>query len=129
MDKPKHTVLIVEDEPNLIDVLRDEFVAAGFNVIEAHNGITALETALQKKPDIMLLDIVMPMLDGIAVLKKLRTDSWGATVPILMLSNLCDSRTVMESIQNGATDYLIKTDWKMEDVIAKVRNVLKSEKQ
>jgi len=125
MNTKKHAVLIVEDEPYLLDALKDQFEFSGFTVLTAKNGVEGLDAALKNKPDFILLDIIMPFMDGITVLKKLREDTWGNAVPVLMLSNLCDSRTVMESIQNGASDYLIKTDWKLDDVVEKVKKSLK----
>lgn len=125
MSDKKQVILIVEDEPHLLGVLKDTFATEGFEVIIAKDGADGYDKAIKKHPDIVLLDIVMPKMDGIAVLKKLQEDEWGKRVPVLMLSNLCDSKIVMETIQGGATDFLIKTDWRLDEVVVKVKNVLK----
>ena len=81
--------------------------------------------ALDKKPDLILLDIVMPRMDGISMLKELRQDDWGKGVPVIILSNLADAQDNSEIIQEHIVDYLIKTDWSLEDIVKKVKDTLK----
>lgn len=118
------TVLIIEDEKQLLHVLHDKLLREGFTVLEATDGEKGLALALEKHPDIILLDIVMPKIDGITMLKKLRLDEWGKTVPVIVLTNLSDNERLAESMQNNVFDYLIKTDWKLEDVIRKIKEKL-----
>ncbi|MBN2016224.1 response regulator [Candidatus Dojkabacteria bacterium] len=117
-------VLIIEDEEPMRRVLIDEFKAEGFSPIEACDGGEGLEIALKEKPDIILLDIMMQEMDGLTMLKKLREDRWGQTVPVLLLTNLSDIDKVSEAIQIGIAGYLVKSDWKLEDVINKVKDQL-----
>lgn len=122
--QPKHTILIVEDEVSLRNALCNKLMREGFNILEAKNGEEGLEVALREKPDLILLDIVMPKMDGMAMLTKLREDQWGKDAKVIMLTNLSDNDKIAKSLENGAFEYLVKTDWKLEDVVAKVRERL-----
>jgi DNA-binding response OmpR family regulator len=122
----KKTLLIIEDEQPLSSVLSEKFRKEKYQVLLARDGKKGLALALDKHPDLILLDIVMPQMDGLTMLKKLRKDSWGATVPVLILSNLSDSDKIEESMAQGVYDYLIKTDWKLEEVLEKVRQRLEA---
>ena len=119
-----HTILIIEDEASLQAALRDKFQGEGFTVHVAKNGDEGLEFAQKRKPDIILLDLVMPVLDGIAMLKKLREDEWGKTASVIALTNLSGKEELDKAIEGGVYDYLIKSDWKLEDVVAKVKEKL-----
>lgn len=119
------TILIVEDEKAVSNILQEKLVSEGFNILTALDGADGLATALEKHPDIILLDIVMPVMDGITFLKKLRHDQWGAKAKVIVLSNLDDEKKVAEALESGAHHYLVKTDWKIDDLVAKVRAVLK----
>ena len=114
-------ILVVEDELSLARALVEKLFKEGFSVIEARNGEEGLQVALREHPDLILLDIVMPKMDGITMLTKLREDSWGKGARVVILTNLSDDLSVDKSIQYGAFDYLVKTDWKIEEVIEKIR--------
>ena len=122
MDKK---ILVVEDEPSLVEALCNKLTKEGFAVIDARNGQTGLETALKEKPDLILLDLIMPIMDGLTMLQKLREDEWGKNVPVIILTNLSDDKKVMEAVKQGSYDYLIKSDWSINEVISKVRERLK----
>lgn len=117
-------ILIVEDEWPLLKVLTDEFEREKFTVLQAHDGVEGLESALKNNPDLILLDIIMPKMDGIMMLKKLREDERGKDVPVIILTNLNDSETAGEALKNRAYDYLVKADWRIEDLIKKVKERL-----
>jgi DNA-binding response OmpR family regulator len=121
-----NTILIIEDEKLLADALKRKLERSGFSVFIAIDGAEGLEFALDKHPDLILLDIVMPIMDGITVLDRIREDEWGAKVPVLILSNLSDAESIKESKASGINDYLIKTDWKISDVVKKVKENLKN---
>lgn len=121
----KEKILIVEDETPLRNVLRDKLVREGFTVLEAKNGEEGLEAALRDHPDLILLDIVMPRMDGMTMLKKLRNDAWGAEAKVIILTNLSESAKVLEAMAQGSYNYLVKSDWKLEDVVVRVRETLK----
>ena len=82
-----------------------------------------MEIALREHPDLILLDLIMPVMDGMTMLKKLRHDPWGTKVSVIILTNLSDAEgSLMRSI--GSLDYIVKSNWKLEDVVAKVRERL-----
>ncbi|MCK4540139.1 response regulator [Candidatus Parcubacteria bacterium] len=118
----KKTILIAEDEAAMLRALSKKFSGEGFNVLEAKDGEETLANALDKKPDLVMLDIIMPKMDGIDVMKKIREDrKWGSEVPIIMLTNLSDAGSVSEAAKFGVYDFLVKTDWRLDDVVDLVK--------
>lgn len=124
MPDNKKTILIVEDELSLRNALRDKLSRENFAVLEAKNGEEGLEVALREHPDLILLDIIMPIMDGMTMLKKLCEDAWGKGAKIIMLTNLSDQEKVAEAVTHCSHDYLIKSNWKLEEVVAKIREKL-----
>ncbi|MDP2656072.1 MAG: response regulator [bacterium] len=123
----RHKVLIVEDEAQLRHALRDRLMREGFNVLEANNGQEGLTAALVEHPDMILLDIIMPIMDGITMLTKLRENAWGKNARVIILTNLSDNEKVAEAMENGSFDYLVKSDWKLEEIIEMIHERLAGE--
>lgn len=124
-DPTTKKILIVEDDELLRGVLRDELERQGFTVLDANDGKNGLTIAQTTEIDLILLDIVMPRMDGMKMLKKLRSEGKNADVPVILLSNLNDPEKVAQSvIEYGATDFLVKSDWSLKDVTKKVKSVL-----
>ena len=121
----KKKVLVVEDEVSLLRALIDKFNYEDFETLEAKNGKEGLKIAFQDHPDLILLDILMPVMDGMTMLKKLREDEWGKSAKVIILSNLSDSQKVAEAVEQGSFKYLVKTDWTLEDIVVKVRDRLR----
>lgn len=121
MDKDQKRILIVEDEEATIRVLADRFGQENFQVLKADDGDVGLDTALKEHPDLILLDILMPRMDGIEMLKKLREDSWGKTVPVILLTNVSEASRCAEAAEHGVYDYLVKADWDLDEVVEKVK--------
>jgi DNA-binding response OmpR family regulator len=119
-------VLIAEDEPAMLNALTDKFEREGSLVMRAENGGVAITLANTERPDIILLDILMPVVDGMEVLKNIRNGSdWGRKVPIIILTNLpADDKIMNGIVEDEASYYLIKSDWKLYEVVEKVRNCL-----
>jgi len=119
-------ILIVEDEVPMLNVLTEKFKQQEFEVLQAKDGEKGLELATQKKPDLILLDIILPKMDGMTMLKKLRKQSkWGRAVPVILLTNLtADDQMVSDVAQTEPSYYLVKSDWKIEDVVKKVKERL-----
>ncbi len=117
-------VLIVDDEPTLGDILAAKLNEAGFEAILARDGNQGLEMALAQKPDLILLDIVMPKMDGITMLRELRQNEWGKTAAVIMLSNLNTAEAVERSLAEGVYDYLVKVDYSLDDLAAIVKKKL-----
>lgn len=124
--KIQKTILIIEDEKSLRGAMVDILCHKNFLPLEAKNGKEGVEIALLKHPDLILLDLIMPEMDGIAVLKKIREDVWGATVPIIILTNLSatNDQLVTDAVAHEFTYYLIKSDWKIHDIIRKIETIL-----
>lgn len=121
----KKTVLVVEDETALRNVLVDKLTQEGFTVIGAVNGEEGLKVALAKHPSLILLDIFMPIMDGITMLAKLRSaDAWGKHVTVLVLTNSIDAQTISKVSGMGTTDFLIKSEWSLEALMARIRERL-----
>jgi len=121
----QYKLLIAEDDALLLRSLKDRFSREGFTVLPAQNGLEAVKMSLEHHPDIILLDIIMPIMDGMTVLKRLREDEWGKNAKIILLTNLSDSEKVAEAVSQGVYDFLIKIDWKLDDLVQKVRTELK----
>lgn len=118
-------VLIVEDESQILDVLVRKLKKEGFNTLQARDGKTGLKMALDEKPDLILLDIILPEMDGLTLLDKLRESEAGEDIAVIVLTNLESDEKLEESRKRGVHDYLVKTDWSLEDVIGKVKKALK----
>jgi len=103
----KIKILIIEDEKSLLSVLADKFRREGFFVYEACDGRENLESALSNIPHLIILDLVMPGMDGLTMLKKLREDKRGSGVPVLILSNLSGEDQIKEANGRGVIEYLV----------------------
>lgn len=128
MANKQPTVLIVEDEGPLSDVLKDRFENEGFDVFLAKDGAEGLVLALDKLPDIILLDIMMPKVSGLDMLKQLRTYDAGRDMLVIVMTNLSDTKEVHEALANGAKDFLVKSDWAIADLVDSVRKQLEESK-
>ncbi len=117
-------ILLVEDDSALRQAVNDKLTREGFQVIEAKDGQEGLKIALKEKPDLILLDIIMPKMQGMEVLEKLRADEWGKTAQVILMTNMSEDNKVATAMKLGVKDYLIKGDWKLGDVVDKVREKL-----
>ncbi len=118
-------ILIIEDELPMLKALSDKFSREGFSVLEARNGEEGLKVAIKTKPDLIVLDLFMPVMDGKAMMQKLRQDKWGEKVPIIILTNLNpDDKTLNEILASGPAYYFIKSKWKLDDLVSKVKKEL-----
>lgn len=123
----KKTILIVEDEAMLRNMLRDKLNHENFTTLEAKDGKEALEIALREKPDMILLDVLMPVMDGMTMLRQLRAaNTWGKTAKVIILTNLpsADEQRNRDITETEPHYYFMKTDWKLDDLIAKIREDL-----
>lgn len=104
----KATVLIVDDEPFNIEVLEQAMEGSEYQVLTASNGKEAWEKIQSEEPDLVLLDLMMPVMDGFAVLAKVKDDPMLRNIPIIIVSAEHDSKSVVKGIKQGAEDYLTK---------------------
>lgn len=117
-------ILLIEDEIMLAEMYRDKFKQAGFEMILAFSVAEGLRFIKKEKPDLVLLDIVLPEESGINFLKKIKTIPDFAEIPIVAFSNYDDPRAKKEAFQLGAQDYLIKTAYTPKEIIAKIKEYL-----
>ena len=118
-------ILIVEDELAYVKLLHDQLVAKGYEIYEAKDGKEGLEVAKKEKPDLILLDIRMPVMDGMTMLSLLRKDESGKSVKVIILTNLePDKKIIGEVVKDKLTYYFVKSDTKLEDLTEKIREVL-----
>jgi len=120
----KKKILIVEDDTTLAKALAYEFQQQDFEVASAMDGIEGLQLAESMLPDLILCDIAMPKMDGLTMLSKLREASWGKGIAVIMLTNFSDEQKVMEALSQQAFDYLVKSDWDLSQIVAKVKERL-----
>jgi two-component system KDP operon response regulator KdpE len=119
MDQRK--ILIVDDEPGLRDLVRINLEHEGFGVVQAENGVLALDAVREEHPDLVILDVMMPEMDGWETCKKLREFS---QVPVLMLTARVQSQDIVTGLNSGADDYLLKP-FNMDELMARVRALLR----
>ena len=121
-------VLIVEDDKFLNDLLAKHFGKEGFNFDLAPDGETALAKAEKVKPDLILLDIYLPGIDGYEVLRRLKSNPALASVPVVILSNLGQKDEIDKGMGLGAVDFLVKAKFDLFDIVSKVKDVLNKAK-
>ncbi|PLX28366.1 hypothetical protein C0581_02455 [Candidatus Parcubacteria bacterium] len=125
MVKKKGTILIIEDETALRKALANKLSKEGFIILEGLDGEDGLAKAIESKPDLILLDIVMPKKDGMTVLEELRKDSWGKNAQVMFLTNLSDPHKEEEAKKFNVEHFLVKTDWSLEDLLKRIQTILK----
>ena len=121
-----HKILVIEDEALIAEAIMRKLNNAGYTVESAQDGQEGLNKALSWHPDLILLDIILPTLDGMTILDKLREDEWGKDVKVIVLTNLDTDKEFDESRKKGVHDYLIKTNWTLEDVLEKIKERLEN---
>lgn len=121
----QETILLVEDESLLANLLKQHLEKAGFEVMLARDGEEALTLLKKNKPDLMLLDVILPKLSGFDVLKTLKEEPGYNKVPVVIISNLGQDVDVSKGESLGAIGYFIKAKLSIEDLIQKVKDFLK----
>ena len=121
-EQPKK-ILIVEDEQNLRQELAAQCNSDGFITFEAKNGEEGLSFALREHPDLILLDLVMPAMNGVEMLQQLRKDEWGKNAVVVVLTNYDDADRVADVLGAGVYDYVLKSDF-LKDIMEHIRKKL-----
>ncbi|MBI3114407.1 MAG: response regulator [Candidatus Harrisonbacteria bacterium] len=123
MDASKK-VLIVEDELPMLDALHDALELAKITGLKARDGSEGLSVALREHPAAILLDILMPVMDGFQMLERLRKDMWGKDAKVLILTNFSTDEVRHRANEYGVLDFLVKADHGIDEIIKKVKSIL-----
>ncbi len=118
------TVLIVEDDTDIRELYALAFKTAGLIVLQAKDGTEGVALALQKHPDAILMDIMMPGMGGHAAVNEIRKDPWGKTAKVVYLTNLTDAENVVHAVERGSEEYIIKANVTPKEVVNQVRMVM-----
>ncbi|MCC7357436.1 response regulator [Candidatus Uhrbacteria bacterium] len=121
---PKQKILLVEDDAFLASIYSQKLELEGYDVTFATNGEDGLKLAQKDHPDIMLLDLLMPKMDGFEVLEKLKADPTTASIPVLVLTNLGGREDVERCIHLGAVGYVIKAHSLPHETVKRVKEIL-----
>ncbi len=124
----KNKVLIIEDDQALLNLYNKKFSNSGYDVITAEDGEAGLRAAEKENPDVILLDIMLPVMNGFEVLKKLGEDGMLEKTPVVILSNYGETKNITQGLVSGAVEYLIKVEHTPEEVVNIVEDAL-SEKE
>jgi DNA-binding response OmpR family regulator len=124
MADAKVKVLIVDDDAFLSGIYATKLELEGFEVASARDGEEGLKAAMKEKPALILLDVLMPKLDGFEVLKRLKSDPDTKPIPVIMLTNLGQKEDIEKGLADGAADYLIKAHFVPAEAVEKIKKVL-----
>ncbi len=125
MEKTK--ILIIEDDKFLRELISHKITKEGFMVEEAADGEEGLEKIKKLKPNLILLDLILPGIDGFEVLKRLKEDISLSFIPVIILSNLGQREDIEKSLRLGAVDFLVKAHFTPDEIVSKIKNVLEKQ--
>lgn len=117
-------ILVVEDEATLQNAMVEVLTQSGYETLSALDGELGFNLATKELPDLILLDIILPKMDGFEVLKRLKANPKTENIPVIILTNLGDVSSVQQALELGANSYLVKADFHLDDVIQKVERTL-----
>lgn len=124
--KTKNLILVIEDEKILVKTIQERLIAEGFEVEIASDGLEGFSLAIEKHPDLILLDLLMPKMDGMSMLRRLRSDEWGKNVPVIILTNLssADEKINREITELEPSYFFVKTEKDLGEIIEKIKERL-----
>lgn len=117
-------ILIIEDDKFLRDLISRKLKQDGFNILEAIDGEEGWRMVQEESVDLILLDLVLPGMDGFEVLEKIKNDPKTKKIPVMIISNLGEERDIKKGVKLGAVDYIIKAHLTPTEVVTKIKNVL-----
>ena len=123
----KTKVLVVDDEPNIVQTLKDRLEMNDYQVCVAHNGDDGLKTAQEQAPDVILLDVIMPVMDGHEMLEKLRQQDWGKDISVIMLTARSQAQDIARARACGIEDYIIKP-FDLSELLEKIEHIVERRK-
>lgn len=118
------TILFIEDESMLQKTFQDLLTQEGYNALSALDGEIGLKMAKEKSPNLILLDLILPRMDGFEVLKSLKEDEKTKGIPVIVLTNLESVQDVERALELGATTYLVKTNYTLDEVLMKIKQTI-----
>src|SRR3989344_2704100 len=121
-------ILIIEDDTFFRGLISKKLLAEGFGVLQAAVGGGGLDQVKNEKPDLVILDLLLPTVHGFEVLSSMKADDSTNQIPVIILTNLGQEEDIAKGIKLGANDYLIKSQYNVEEIIEKIKNALKKEK-
>lgn len=117
-------ILFVEDEPSLQKTVGDILIQEGYKILQATDGEAGIRLAISEKPDLILLDLILPKKDGFEVIKALKDNAETRDIKIIVLTNLQSSGDIEKAIELGATTYLVKANYDLDEIVEKIREFL-----
>ncbi|MBI3305334.1 response regulator [Candidatus Parcubacteria bacterium] len=117
-------ILFVEDDPVLQQTFTDFLKSEGYAMVSALDGLAGLKAAQTEQPNLILLDLILPKMDGFEVLQAIKADEKTRDIPVIVLTNLEGTGDVERALELGATTYLVKANYELEDILTKIKSVL-----
>jgi len=117
-------ILFIEDESALQKTFGDILKNKGYGVLKALDGESGLRSAKGERPDLILLDLILPKMDGFEVLKELKENEETKNIPVIILTNLEETEDIQKALELGATTYLVKSSYTLEEVVNKIEKAL-----
>lgn len=119
-------ILLIEDSEFMIRLYEKVFTLENFTVVVASNGMDGIKKAKEEKPDLILLDMMMPQMNGVTTLKYLKEAEETKNIPVVMLTNITGDQDAEKALEQGAVKYIVKSDYEPKDVVKMVREILKN---
>lgn len=127
MSSTNKKILIIEDNESYLSILNQKFTYEEFETITAKDGEEGLKKALNDKPDTLLIDLLLPKINGVQIMEELRKTEWGKNVPIIILTNVNPDDEILQTImKNKPAYYLVKPEVKLEDIVEKVKDLTRA---
>jgi len=117
-------ILVIEDDKFLRELISQKLLKEGYEVVEAVDGDSGLEKAKEEKPDLILLDLILPGIDGFEVLSKVKADPKISSTPVIILSNLGQKEDVEKGMKLGAADFLVKAHFTPGEIVSKIKGII-----
>ncbi len=117
-------ILVIEDDKFLRELIIQKLIKEGYEIIEAKDGEEGVEKTKKDKPDLVLLDLILPGIDGFEVLARIKRNPEVSNIPVIVLSNLGQREDMEKALNEGASDYLVKAHFAPDEIIKKVKTVL-----
>jgi len=117
-------ILLIEDDSFLSEIYMAKFQESGFEVSAARDGIVGLAKIKEQEPDVILLDVVMPNMDGFEILQAVKEDPQAKNIPVVILSNLGEQENIQKGLELGAAAYIVKAHYTPTEVVARVKEIL-----